>query len=150
MRRWALVTVLFTLGCGGAQAAPVGTSSSASSSAPPPSQGASSGGEVMSRGEFLSELRPLTTALFCTPESYFRQCFAITEPDCLTVAGMAFDACVAELGDEIPATIQGPEEGEAAGQMMGACTGAAYDQALAERGLRHDTAACNDPSNWAG
>lgn len=147
MTRVLPVFVLFSLACGGPPRRaetlpPPGTNGGGSQEV----VAVSSGG--ISRESFAMEMRPILFGIVCEPSSYFRQCFAVAEPDCYTLAGVAYDNCARELLPSMPPMLYTEADGAQAGEMLGACTGTAYEQGLAMNGLRYDTPACNDPSNW--
>lgn len=106
----------------------------------------SSGG--ITREDFIYQMRPILMPIICEPSSYFRQCFAVGEVDCYTLAGVAYDSCTAELVYQMPPVLYTEADGAAAGEMIGTCTGTAYEEGLAMNGLRYNTPACNDPSIW--
>lgn len=106
-----------------------------------------SGGGI-TREDFIVQMRPILLPIMCEPTSYFRQCFAVGEVDCYTLAGVAYDSCTGELVYQMPPVLYTEADGAAAGEMIGTCAGTAYEQGLAMNGLRYNTPACNDPSIW--
>jgi hypothetical protein len=93
-------------------------------------------------------MRPILMPIMCQPSAYFRQCFAVSEADCYMLAGVAYDACIRELMPQLPPVLYGEADGAQAGEVIGACTGTAYEEGLRANGLRYETPACNDPANW--
>jgi hypothetical protein len=55
-------------------------------------------------------------------------------------------ACLAQLGDALPQSLQQPHDGQAWGRKIGECAGAAYERSLLNR--KKAEPRCNDPSQW--
>jgi hypothetical protein len=95
----------------------------------------------------------MTTAMptmICAPKGFFRSCFDQTEDECLERATRAAKACLIKFDPDLPADLKQPEEGEAWGKKVGACTGETMEIALAgEKKARVSSASCQNPEGWS-
>jgi hypothetical protein len=101
---------------------------------------------VIAKQDWIEALRTALPGGFCAPEEYFRQCFTVTEDECLSAARLATKSCLAELEDKIPAKLVQPEDGTEWGGKVGSCAGMAFERQLTKK--RKNTKKCNDASNW--
>jgi hypothetical protein len=91
----------------------------------------------------------MSTALptaFCTPASYFRQCFKISAQECEEAASSATRVCLNKHANDIPRTMTMPQDGRHWGTVLGQCAGNSVEAALLKR--RISNAKCNDPNQW--
>jgi len=91
----------------------------------------------------------MSTALptaFCTPQSYFRQCFKISAQECEETASSATRVCLNKHANDIPRTMVMPKDGQHWGTVLGQCAGNSVEGALLKR--RISNAKCNDPNQW--
>lgn len=84
----------------------------------------------------------------CKSGEFFRECFNVTERECLEEALRATKTCLADKGPSLPDPIKLPEEGTKWGSVVGSCAGSAYEIGLKARGKRKESAECNNPSLW--
>ena len=85
-------------------------------------------------------------AMFCAPQSYFRQCFRVSAQQCEEAAVSAARICLNKHGNDIPATLTMPRDGEHWGRIVGQCAGVATEAAMLKQ--RIGNAKCNDPAQW--
>jgi len=146
----ALVPLLSTMLCcplsgpGGSAPPPPSVGSAPPNSAP----GIPGFGAVgVPRAQFLASWTTLIGNGFCRDGMYFRECFTVTEAECIELTTRAAQNCInanmATIPDPIPAGY-----GETLGRTLGECAGTSYEQALAVQGKRKNDAICNDPSHW--
>jgi hypothetical protein len=95
----------------------------------------------------------MTTAMptmICAPKGFFRSCFEQSEDECLERATRAAKACLIKVEPDLPAHLRQPEEGEAWGKKVGACTGETMEIALAgEKKARSSSPSCQNPESWS-
>ena len=82
----------------------------------------------------------------CQNQTYFRQCFNITQEKCEDVMASATRTCLSKFEESIPATLVQPKDGTFWGSKVGACAGTAYDATLKEE--HTNTARCKNPNLW--
>ena len=83
---------------------------------------------------------------FCKNESYFRSCFQVSEEQCLYVADAATSTCLARFTEQIPDSLNQPQDGTHWGEKVGACAGTLYEYKLIK--VRISSQKCDDPSYW--
>jgi hypothetical protein len=101
-----------------------------------------------SKQQFIERFEPATVATFCEPEQYFRQCFEVTEAECLEVAKRTIRACIERYEPTMPEQFDS-QSGEQVGRAVGACAGQDYEATFMQRNKRINSARCNDPAVWA-
>jgi len=80
---------------------------------------------------------------FCQTDQYFMQCFEINQEECRSVTKQQAERCLDEMGSQIPARLNMPDDGRKWGTDVGRCAGIGYDLALADR--KSDAPRCNAP-----
>ncbi len=85
-------------------------------------------------------------AAFCSPQAYFRQCFNVTAQECEAAATSATRTCLDKHGNDIPATLAMPRDGQQWGGVIGKCAGTSTELAMVKK--RISNAKCNDPRQW--
>ncbi|PHS66332.1 MAG: hypothetical protein COB09_02390 [Thalassobium sp.] len=91
----------------------------------------------------------MTTALpnaFCQPQQFFRQCFDVSEAQCLQTASQTTKHCLQQFSAQFPQVFQQPADGSYWGTMVGQCAGEAYQTTLSKE--FKNTAKCNDVNQW--
>ncbi len=107
--------------------------------APPP--------PVMVKKDFwVKGMKDQLPAAFCRESMYFRQCFAISETECLNSAKKATEACLAEHDGELPQLFAQPRDGTTFGAKIGTCAGIAFEKA--NKSKQSKEAKCQDASAW--
>jgi hypothetical protein len=96
---------------------------------------------------FVTLMAESTPREFCQEQAFFRQCFSVTEAECRTRIRAEFAKCARAHAAEMPAHPDA-ENGRTAGEVLGRCTGAAYEIGLAAQGRRSMRAECNDIDRW--
>ena len=99
------------------------------------------------RAQFLASWTTLVANGFCRDGMYFRECFRVTQPECIELSTRAAQNCINANLATIPDPIA-PGQGEPIGRTLGECAGTSYEQALAVQGKRKSDAICNDASHW--
>jgi hypothetical protein len=104
---------------------------------------------VVAKSTWMEAMKTAIPNVFCSGKGvsrYFRECFKVTEDQCLEAALRATKVCLLSLADEIPQELHQPDDGRSWGNKLGKCAGDGYDIALAAS--RIDSAACKDPTNF--
>lgn len=101
---------------------------------------------TISRQAWINGMQDKLPAAFCQEKQYFRQCFTVTETECLRVASNATTVCLGSKQKEIPDELVQPKDGSHWGGIVGECAGNAYEAALLEKRINSDK--CNDVNNW--
>jgi hypothetical protein len=83
---------------------------------------------------------------FCEQKQYFRQCFRVSEQECLTTASTVTNMCLNKLKAQFPEVFYQPQDGSNWVGKVGECAGDAYEQSLLDK--RINTEYCNDVKNW--
>lgn len=105
------------------------------------------GATTVSKAEWIDSMTAILPASFCKPGMYFRECYDVTENECLETSMRATKTCLMKHRDEIPDPLVQPQEGTEWGTKVGSCAGSVYDVSLIQR--RSSNEKCEDPSNWA-
>jgi hypothetical protein len=103
-------------------------------------------GNTVSSQDWIEGMQDKLPAALCQEKQYFRQCFRITEKECLSVAENATRMCLAGKKNEIPPVLVQPNDGRNWGRIIGECAGDAFETALKNK--RIDSDKCNDVKNW--
>jgi hypothetical protein len=101
---------------------------------------------TINRQEWIDAMQGKLPPAFCQSKSYFRQCFRVTESECLSVADNATRLCLGSRRNEIPPVLVQPNDGGQWGSVVGECAGVAYEAALKSKRINSDR--CNDANNW--
>lgn len=91
----------------------------------------------------------MTTALpnaFCQPQQFFRQCFDISEAQCMETATQTTRQCLQQFSAQFPQVFKQPDDGTYWGSKVGECAGEAYQTTLSKE--FKNTAKCNDVNQW--
>jgi hypothetical protein len=101
---------------------------------------------TISKEAWLDGMQNKLPAAFCEEKQYFRQCFTVTETECLKVASNATRMCLGSKQDNIPDVLVQPKDGAHWGGIVGECAGNAYETAIIQKRINSDR--CNDANNW--
>jgi hypothetical protein len=101
---------------------------------------------TVSRKAWIEGMQDKLPAALCQEKQYFRQCFRITEKECLSVAENATRMCLKSRQNEIPPVLVQPNDGRRWGRLVGECAGDAFETALKNKRINSDK--CNDVNNW--
>ena len=101
---------------------------------------------MIPRKAWLSVMESALPAEFCKAEMYFRQCFTVTEGECLEAATRSTLTCIAQLETSIPDPLEAIEGGKHWGTKIGECAGAAYEVRLKKK--LSTKKECKDPLHW--
>lgn len=88
----------------------------------------------------------------CKDSMYFRQCFQVTQEECLTQSKNSFDKCLPNFKNDVLKNFGAKgdanlsADGAAWGAKIGECTGVDYETSLLSKRINSDK--CNDPKNW--
>lgn len=91
----------------------------------------------------------MSTALpnaFCQPQQFFRQCFDISEAQCVETATKVTRQCLQQFSAQFPQVFKQPDDGTYWGTKVGECAGEAYQTTLSKE--FKNTAKCNDVNQW--
>ena len=102
--------------------------------------------QSMGRDQWLDRMSTALPTAFCTPQSYFRQCFRVSARECEDAAVSAARICLNRHANEIPTSMVMPRDGEHWGRIVGQCAGVATEGAMLKQ--RISNAKCNDPAQW--
>ncbi len=103
-------------------------------------------GAEVSKGAWIKGMMRALPAAFCKDKMYFRQCFEVSQQDCIDVAALATESCLEQISSKLPEILVQPKDGAKFGRTVGGCAGQKYEQALKSRFT--DTARCRDVNNW--
>lgn len=103
------------------------------------------GGDI-SKEEWISKMSTALPAAFCQSHQYFRQCFSVAAQECIAVATSVTKSCLNKYQDQIPASLQQPQDGSRWGGIVGGCAGEAYAIALQAKRINNER--CNNPASW--
>lgn len=106
----------------------------------------SSANATITREEWMDGMAGALPAVFCEPSMYFRQCFSVTEDECIEAALRATKVCLAKNREKIPPTLRQPDDGKIWGTVIGGCAGTTYEISLGD--LKKNSPQCQDVSNW--
>ena len=100
---------------------------------------------VVTKSAWMEMMKTALPNAFCSGKGinrYFRECFKVTEDECIEEALRAVKVCFASIVDQIPEQLHQPDDGTSWGTKLGACAGRGYEISLISR--RIDTADCKD------
>ena len=101
---------------------------------------------TISKQAWINGMQEKLPVAFCQEKQYFRQCFTVSEGECLRVASNATRVCLGNKQDQFPDVLVQPKDGSHWGGIVGECAGNAYEAALLEKRINSDK--CNDVNNW--
>jgi len=101
---------------------------------------------VVTKTAWIESMKSILPNYFCDQAQYFRQCFDVDTEQCLAVMTEKSEQCLERSQAQIPDSLNQPKDGTAWGQVVGSCTGQAYEIALLAKRVRN--AKCNNPNNW--
>ncbi len=102
--------------------------------------------QSVGRTQWIDGMSTALPTAFCTPQSYFRQCFRVSARQCEDAAVSATRICLNRHANEMPATLAMPRDGQHWGNIVGRCAGVAAEAAMLKQ--RISNAKCNDPAQW--
>lgn len=102
------------------------------------------------KAKWMSAMTTAMPTMICAPKGFFRSCFDQSEDECLERATRSAKACLIKFDADLPANLRQPEDGEAWGKKLGACTGETMEIALAgEKKARSSSPSCQTPDSWS-
>ena len=99
----------------------------------------------VSKVEWMAQMQQQLPITFCKPGWYFRECFRITETECVDTASYTTRQCLRDIESKLPPTLD-ETSGREWGTKVGTCAGSAFELALSSKKV--NSTKCNDPSNW--
>jgi len=100
----------------------------------------------VSREKWMEVMSTTLPDYLCGQNEYFRQCFKVSAQQCQQTALSATRTCLKQNESKIPAVLRSRDEGGKWGEVVGECTGNAYETALAAK--RINSTRCNNVNNW--
>lgn len=100
------------------------------------------------KGAWVESFKTGFSSFICRKGQFFRECFAISEDECLQEALRATKVCLADKEGQIPAALNQPQDGTHWGSVVGSCAGSAFEVTLTARGKKKKSAECADPNKW--
>jgi hypothetical protein len=100
----------------------------------------------VSKQDWINGMSTALPTAFCNSKQYFRQCFSVSAEECEETAASATRICLKRYKDQIPATLNQPEDGTHWGSIIGSCAGEAYEAALIKKRINNEK--CSNPVNW--
>lgn len=94
--------------------------------------------DFLSNRQWQHNMRHQFPLKICEPNSYYRQCFTISESECQAFALTLTNACLKALKDKIPENVHLKDDGIALGGLVGACFGDLYESYMAHKKLSLD------------
>ena len=101
---------------------------------------------IVNKQEWTAHMQKALPNAFCEENQYFRQCFKVTQQECLDAASTITRQCLDKNKDDMPEILVQPRDGSHWGGIVGACAGDAYDARLLDKRISSDK--CNDAENW--
>jgi len=101
---------------------------------------------VVNKQEWIAHMQKALPPAFCEEKQYFRQCFKVTQQECLDTTAAVTRQCINKKENDIPEVLVQPRDGSHWGGIVGECAGDAYEKKLLDR--RIDSDRCNDVKNW--
>jgi len=83
---------------------------------------------------------------FCQEGSYFRSCFQANKEQCTYIADSVTSECLARYNEQIPDSLNQPEDGTYWGEKIGGCAGTLFEYKLLK--VRISSQKCDNPANW--
>ena len=99
----------------------------------------------VSRDAWIESMKTALPTAFCQSHQYFRQCFQVTQQECVDTASAAALSCLERNKSQMPAVFT-REDGRQWGGVVGGCAGSAYELTLSKKRISSDL--CNDENNW--
>lgn len=94
-------------------------------------------------------IKYMSTALptaFCQSNQYFRQCFNVTQAECVDTAFSATRSCLEQYKDEIPDILNQSGDGSHWGRIIRSCASESYELALHDKLIQNEK--CSNPDYW--
>ena len=101
---------------------------------------------VVNKQEWIAHMQKALPPAFCEENQYFRQCFKVTQRECLETTAAVTRQCLNKKENDIPEVLVQPRDGSQWGSVVGECAGDAYESRLLDRRISSDK--CNDVKNW--
>jgi len=106
--------------------------------------------------QWIASMREELPKELCKEAMYFRQCFQVTEVECINQSRGSFDKCLPNFKNDILKNFGAKgttsealsADGGHWGAKTGECTGLDYEKTLLAKRINSDK--CNDPKNWMG
>jgi len=105
-------------------------------------------GQTVTKAKFMEVMKTALPSAFCKDKMYFRQCFKITEDECIQEALRDTKICLTSEAGKLPDILNQPQDGQKYGREIGSCAGATFSTTLG--GKKIDSPLCNDPKKWQG
>jgi hypothetical protein len=103
--------------------------------------------QVISKNEWLQQMKSVIPTSFCQTNQYFRQYFRVTVSECQETAYVATLTCINEYETKIPKQLKQPADGGKWGAIIGSCVDSAYQTTLKIQNKKNSEL-CNDIRNW--
>jgi hypothetical protein len=104
---------------------------------------------VVTKSAWMEIMKTAVPNAFCSGKGisrYFRECFTVTEDQCIEEALRAVKVCMLSIADQIPAELHQPEDGRSWGSKLGKCAAEGYELSLIKS--RVDSADCKDATKF--
>jgi hypothetical protein len=101
---------------------------------------------TITKQAWIEHMKTALPKAFCEQKQYFRQCFKVTEQECLNTAAAMTNMCLNKKAPEMPDILVQPKDGSDWGGKVGECTGESYESALLDKRINSDR--CNEVKNW--
>jgi hypothetical protein len=92
--------------------------------------GGTASADKVSKEQFLIQLPTAVSVAFCDKDQPFRKCTTLTDNECLDLARLTVKACIKDVEDKMPTTMNQPEDGRTWGSKIGACAGSQFVRVL--------------------
>lgn len=102
---------------------------------------------AVTKSAWLEAMKTAIPNAFCSGKGlsrYFRECFKVTEDQCIEEALRAVKVCILSMTDQMPDELHSPDDGRTWGRKLGACAGTGFEIALKLTGSHIDSADCKD------
>lgn len=81
---------------------------------------------IVSRSEFIEQMKTVLPHSLCAENLIFRECFKVTEDECIREALRATKTCLMSMENEMPEKLRQPQDGVKWGEKIGTCIGNNY------------------------
>jgi hypothetical protein len=91
---------------------------------------------VIKKSVWMEQMKTVIPDSFCRGKGflrYFRECFTVTEDQCVEEMVRDTKVCLLSIVDQIPDELNQPEDGRNWGSKLGRCVGTRYDLAFRDR-----------------
>jgi len=102
--------------------------------------------DEVSKDFWMDAMKSELPKTFCQSMEFFRECFDVSEDQCIEAASLATKICMHQYINQIPDTLVQPKDGAKWSNIIGQCAGENYHQTLNR--MFKNTKECNEIDYW--